>query len=246
MREKDEEQLEARLRHRFLRPELLARALTHRSALGETRSRGIGEGEETVPADNERLEFLGDAVLALLVSEYLHESFPEWTEGQLSRSRARLVNAQSLGTAARRLELGRYLRLSRGEEKTGGRTKPALLADAFEAVIGAIYLDGGLGAARDFLERTLLETAAIKTDRERLAETDRKSALQEFLQGRGRPPAHYRVTGESGPDHQKWFQVEVWIEGARLATGQGRTKREAEQQAANRALELLETSESPG
>lgn len=245
MREKDEEQLEARLRHRFLRPELLARALTHRSALGETRSSRIGKAEESVPADNERLEFLGDAVLALLVSEYLHELFPEWSEGQLSRSRARLVNAQSLGTAARRLELGRYLRLSRGEEKTGGRTKPALLADAFEAVIGAIYLDGGLGAARDFLGRTLLE-AAIKTDRERLAETDRKSALQEFLQGRGHAPAHYRVTGESGPDHQKWFQVEVWIEGARLATGQGSTKKEAEQQAANHALELLKASESRG
>ena len=245
MPDRDEEQLEGRLGYRFVRPQLLRRALTHRSAPGEARLARDGEKGEIRHASNERLEFLGDAVLALLASEYLHESFPEWSEGQLSRSRARLVNAQSLGAAARRMELGRFLRLGRGEEKTGGREKSALLADAFEAVIGAIYLDGGLGAAREFLRRTLLEPAA-KTDRERLAESDRKSALQEFLQGRGRPPAEYRLAAESGPDHQKKFQVEAWVQGTRLAAGQGTTKKEAEQQAAHRALELLEASEPRG
>ena len=242
---KDEEHLEERLGYRFLRPELLARALTHRSAQGETRSGASGETADSIVEDNERLEFLGDAVLDLLASEYLHESFPGWSEGQLSRSRAQLVNAPSLEVAARRLDLWRYLRLGRGEQKTGGREKPALLADAFEAVIGAIYLDGGLGAAREFLRRTLLEDA-LEARGERLAESDRKSALQEFLQGRGGPPAEYRLAGESGPDHQKQFQVEVWVEGACLAAGQGSTKKEAEQQAADRALELLETDDSQG
>lgn len=242
---KDEENLQERLGYGFVRPELLERALTHGSALGEARGGGGSGTVESETEDNERLEFLGDAVLALLVSENLYESFPGWSEGQLSRSRARLVNAQSLQAAARRLELGRHLRLGRGEEKTGGREKGALLANAYEAVIGAIYLDGGLNAARSFLRRTLLEDALEKRG-ERLAESDRKSALQEFLQGRGRPPAEYRLAGESGPDHRKKFQVEVWVDGECLAAGQGNTKKEAEQQAADRALERLETSETRG
>jgi len=242
---KDEENLQERLGYGFVRPELLERALTHGSALGEARGGGASGTVEGETEDNERLEFLGDAVLALLVSENLYESFPGWSEGQLSRSRARLVNAQSLQAAARRLELGRHLRLGRGEEKTGGREKGALLANAYEAVIGAIYLDGGLNAARSFLRRTLLEDALEKRG-ERLAESDRKSALQEFLQGRGRPPAEYRLAGESGPDHRKKFQVEVWVDGECLAAGQGNTKKEAEQQAADRALERLETSETRG
>ena len=242
---KDEESLQERLGYGFVRPELLERALTHRSALGEARGGGASGTVEGETEDNERLEFLGDAVLALLASENLYELFPGWSEGQLSRSRARLVNAQSLQAAARRLELGRHLRLGRGEEKTGGREKGALLADAYEAVIGAIYLDGGLNAARSFLRRTLLEDALEKRG-ERLAESDHKSALQEFLQGRGRPPAEYRLAGESGPDHRKKFQVEVWVDGECLAAGQGSTKKEAEQQAADRALERLETSETRG
>lgn len=240
---KNEGNLEERLGYRFLRPDLLERALTHRSALGDARGWGGSELTKKGAEDNERLEFLGDAVLALLVSENLCELFPGWSEGQLSRSRARLVRAPSLEAAARRLDLGRHLRLGHGEEKTGGREKAALLADAFEAVIGAIYLDGGLDAARHFLRRTLLEDV-LERRGERLAESDRKSALQEFLQGRGRPPAEYRLTGESGPDHRKKFQVEVWVDGACLAAGQGNTKKEAEQQAAERALERLETSEA--
>ena len=193
-------------------------------------------------ANNERLEFLGDAVLELLTSEYLLNTFPDWNEGQLSKSRARLVNAHSLETAARRLQLGDHLRLGRGEEKTGGRDKQTLLADAFEAVLAAVYLDAGLPAAREMLRRTLFEQALDGGD-ERIDESDRKSALQELLQARGQTPAEYRVARESGPDHQKTFQIEVWVEGARLASAEGSTKKEAEQRAARKALALLELAE---
>ncbi|MGH9740960.1 MAG: ribonuclease III [Candidatus Acidiferrum sp.] len=236
----DAEQLEERLGHRFKRPDLLERALTHSSAVPELRAERAGTSADTaVIRDNERLEFLGDAVLELLAREYLVESFPEWREGQLSKSRAHLVNAHSLEDAARRIKLGGHLRLGRGEEKTGGREKPALLADAFEAVVAAVYLDAGLAAAREMLRRLLFEQALEKRG-ERIADSDRKSALQEFLQGRGEPPAEYRLSGESGPDHQKLFEVEVWIKGERVAGGQGSTKKEAEQRAAQSALEILE------
>ena len=232
--------LEERLGHKFSNRELLDRALTHSSAIPELRGAG-GDvpGDLAHFSDNERLEFLGDAVLELLASEYLLEAFPEWSEGQLSKSRARIVNAGSLEAAARRLRLGEHLRLGRGEEKTGGREKQTLLADAFEAVVAAVYLDAGLGAARDLLQRILFEQA-LEERGERIAESDRKSALQEFLQGRGQPPAEYRLAGESGPDHQKTFQIEVWINGECLAKGEGSTKKEAEQQAARSALEQLE------
>jgi ribonuclease-3 len=200
-------------------------------------------GTVPLPADNERLEFLGDAVLGLLASEYLLANFPEWSEGQLSKSRAQIVNAGSLEAAARRLHLGEHLRLGRGEEKTGGREKPTLLADAFEAVVAAVYLDAGLGAARGVLRRILFEHA-LEERGERIAESDRKSALQEYLQARGRPPAEYRLAGESGPDHQKVFQIEVWVSGECMARGEGNTKKEAEQRAARSALELLEHAQA--
>jgi ribonuclease-3 len=232
-----DEQFEDRLGHKFRNPELLSRALTHSSALPDLRA---GSVEGAAPAeDNEQLEFLGDAVLDLLASEYLLEKFPKWSEGQLSKSRARLVNAQALESAARRLRLGEHLRLGRGEEKTGGREKPALLADAFEAVVAAIYLDAGLAAAKEMLRATLFELA-LEERGASLFETDRKSALQEFLQGRGKAPAEYRLAAESGPDHHKTFQVEVWINGSCMASGQGSTKKEAEQRAAGSALERLE------
>ncbi|MGC1484666.1 MAG: ribonuclease III [Candidatus Acidiferrum sp.] len=234
------EQLEERLGYQFKRPELLERALTHSSAVPELRAeREEGSAEAGAVRDNERLEFLGDAVLELLAREYLLGSFPEWREGQLSKSRARLVNAHSLEDAARRIKLGEHLRLGRGEEKTGGRGKPTLLADAFEAVVAAVYLDAGLGATREMLKRLLFEQA-IEERGERIGDSDRKSALQEFLQGRGDPPAEYRLAGESGPDHQKVFQVEVWISGERMASGEGSTKKEAEQRAAQSAMEILE------
>jgi len=238
--------LEERLGHKFSNRELLDRALTHSSAIPELRGTVADvAGNVLAQADNERLEFLGDAVLELLASEYLLSTFPEWTEGQLSKSRARVVNASALEAAARRLRLGEHLRLGRGEEKTGGREKQTLLADAFEAVVAAVYLDAGLVAARELLQRVLFEQA-LEERGERIAESDRKSALQEFLQGRGQPPAEYRLAGESGPDHQKIFQIEVWVNGECMAKGEGSTKKEAEQQAARTALELLEQSKAKG
>ena len=232
--------LEERLGYKFSNRELLDRALIHSSAIPELRgASGDAPGDSAYLSDNERLEFLGDAVLELLASEYLLAAFPEWSEGQLSKSRARIVNASALESAARRLRLGEHLRLGRGEEKTGGREKQTLLADAFEAVVAAVYLDSGLSAARALLQRVLFEQA-LEERGERIAESDRKSALQEFLQGRGQAPAEYRLAGESGPDHQKTFQIEVWINGECLARGEGSTKKEAEQQAARSALEQLE------
>lgn len=243
MARSEDERLMERLGYQFRELGLLDRALTHSSAVPELRA---GRGEDISFAgsevqDNERLEFLGDAVLELLTSEFLLTNFPEWTEGQLSKSRARIVNAHSLETAARSLNLGEHLRLGRGEEKTGGRDKPALLADAFEAVVAAVYLDGGLESARSLLERTVFLQAS--EDGERIAESDRKSALQEFLQGKGGQLAEYRLAGESGPDHQKTFLVEVWVKGECMASAEGSTKKEAEQKAARRALEKLQRAE---
>src|SRR5271154_575343 len=254
--------LEKRLGHKFLRPELLVRALTHSSATperrvsAERRGGGAGPGASAGTAaaevkthleahqDNERFEFLGDAVLELLASEYLVLTFPDWSEGQLSKSRARLVNARTLEAAARRLRLGEHLRLGRGEEKTGGREKQTLLADAFEAVVAAVYLDAGLHSARDVLHRVLFEQAILERG-ETISESDRKSALQEFLQGRRQSPAEYRVARETGPDHQKTFEIEVWVEGQCLANGVGSTKKEAEQRAARSALARIALLESP-
>src|SRR3989441_605971 len=237
---------EERLGYKFSARELLERAMTHSSAVPELRGAGAEERvSDLLPRDNERLEFLGDAVLELLTSEYLLATFPEWSEGQLSKSRARIVNAGSLEAAARRLRLGEHLRVGRGEEKTGGREKQTLLADAFEAVVAAVYLDGGLGAAREVLRRSLFEQA-LEERGERISESDHKSALQELLQGRGRPPAEYRMAGESGPDHQKVFWIEVWVDGECMATGKGSTKKEAEQRAARSALAQLEHMETEG
>ena len=219
------EECQKSIGYQFRQPELLRAALTHAS------------GANTRLASNERLEFLGDAVLELLTSEYLLLNYPEWTEGQLSKSRARIVNAHSLEIAARGLQLGEHLRLGRGEEKTGGRDKPALLADAFEAIVAAMYLDGGLGPARDLLRRTVFEQAL--GDGDRISESDRKSALQEFLQAKGDQPAEYRLAGETGPDHQKRFRVEVWVKGELMSSAEGTTKKEAEQKAARSALDKL-------
>jgi ribonuclease III len=239
---RESDSLSDRLGYHFRNPELLERALTHSSAIPELRA---ARGEDiafadSVVQDNERFEFLGDAVLDLLTSEYLLKTFPDWTEGQLSKSRSRLVNGHSLEIAARKLGIGEYLRLGRGEEKTGGREKPALLADAFEAVVAAIYLDGGLDAARELVYKTVLPLAL--EDRLSISDSDRKSALQEYLQGRGELPAEYRLAGESGPDHQKRFLVEVWIKGQRMASAEGSTKKEAEQKAARSTLEKIDSS----
>src|SRR6185437_16676193 len=185
-------------------------------------------------------EFLGDAVLDMLASEYLISLFPDWSEGQLAKSRARLVNARALELAARRLRLGEHFRLGRGEEKAGGRDKPALLADAFEAVIAAVYLDGGLQQAREFVNSVLLQSA-IKAEGARLECSDHKSTLQELLQARGLPAGRYDVVREAGPDHQKTFWVEVRVPGLVTATGSGSNKKEAEQAAAEQAIQRLRT-----
>jgi ribonuclease-3 len=229
-------ELESLLGHQFRDPRLLHQALMHSSR--------IPERAEHEPAEsNEKLEFLGDAVLELVVSEELVREFPDWSEGQLSKSRARLVNATAISFSAQRLGLGNFLRLGRGEEKTGGRAKPALLADAYEALIAAVYLDGGLEAARGFVRRSLVE-GAIAVEAERQGHTDHKSALQEFLQSRGMSPGSYHVIAESGPDHQKTFRVEVRIAGQVTAMGCGRTKKEAEQSAAIAALIQLGAEEN--
>jgi ribonuclease III len=231
MLEPELEALQRTLGHHFADLALLQRALTHRSSLGD----------RTVPqalADNEQFEYLGDAVLGMLVSEHLVRAFPHWSEGQLSKGRARLVNAGSLCTAAKRLGVGEYLRLGRGEEKTGGREKPALLADAFEALVAAIYLDAGLVAAREFVARALLE-AAIAAEGSELELSDHKSALQELLQARGLGAARYKVVREAGPDHQKTFWVEVSVAETAIASGCGPNKKEAERSAAQQALERL-------
>jgi len=234
MTQTDRAALEAALGHAFHTPQWLERALTHSSRRPE------------LPAtvdDNERLEFLGDAVLALVVSRFLLEEFPGWREGQLSKSRARVVNRASLFQAAQRLDLGRYLELGRGEEVAGGRQKQALLANAYEALIAAIFLDAGLDATVSFVRRTLLDEA-LRVHGAELGEPDHKSTLQEWLQARGESPAHYRLVRTEGPEHRKRFWVEVRMKERALATAEGDSKKQAEQAAARQALEHLRASKS--
>lgn len=230
MNDTDRQELEAAIGHAFHNVQWLDRALTH-----STRQQELSPGNTD---DNENLEFLGDAVLGLAVSEYLLHAFPDWAPGKLSQSKARLVNGPSLHAAARRLNLGKYLQLGRGEEKTGGREKETILADAYEALLAAIYLDAGLDAAAGFVKRTLVEET-IREKAEALGKPDQKSALQEFLQARGLRPAEYFVVDESGPDHCKVFRVEVRMERRTLAVGEGASKKKAEQTAAGIALGQL-------
>ncbi len=227
MTEQEREDLEAILGHRFEHTERLERALTHRS-----------HRQSSTGIDNERLEFLGDRVLGLVASQQLFDLFPNWDAGKLSKGLARLVSATSIYGVAQRLKLGRHLRLGRGEEKTGGREKRRLLADAYEAIVGAIYLDAGLSAAATFLHRTLIDPA-LTGEVDGLERPDHKSALQEWLQRRGLGTAAYRLRREMGPEHQKTFEVEVWHAGRKLSASEGRSKKEAEQAAARIALEAL-------
>ena len=223
--------LQRRIGYRFRDRGLLEHALTHKSRAAEDASGGV--------ADNESLEFLGDAVLGLVVAEALFRKYPGYNEGQKSKIKASVVSTQSLARHAERMLLGQHLLLGRGEEKTGGRFKQALLADAYEALIAAIYLDGGLEAAAGFLERELndaIETGSGQT----VVGEDYKSALQERLQALGRPLPDYRIAGEAGPDHRKVFSVEVLVAGEVLGSATGRAKKEAEQEAARRALEKVE------
>jgi len=222
----------------FKHPRLLEQALTHKSFVNEFKATGS--------QDNERLEFLGDAVLALIVSDVLAARFPDSTEGELSKRKARLVSEAVLARVARRLALGTVLRLGRGEELTQGREKPSLLADALEAVIAAIYLDGGLEEARAFTLRAygadLGETTGL--DGFPIGE-DYKTRLQEWCQRQFEVLPLYVVVRESGPDHQKIFEVELSIRGDIMGNGAGRTKKEAEQQAARQAFERIMIQADP-
>jgi ribonuclease-3 len=224
------ETLERAIDYRFRDRGLLEQAMTHTSRANEDASGAV--------TDNESLEFLGDAVLGLVVAELLFREHPELDEGQKSKIKASLVSTAALARQAERLALGDHLLLGRGEEKTGGRSKSALLADAYEALIAAIYLDGGLEQARAFIVRELAPLVAAMRGRGDVGQ-DHKSALQEFLQARDRPLPEYRLTAASGPDHRKHFQVEVSVGGEPIAEGTGASKKEAEQDAARIALETL-------
>ncbi len=252
--EADLHELEARLGHTFAAPALLKEALTHGSLRHEQLlAAGDGSRPES-PADNERLEFLGDAIAGLLVAESLFHRFPHAAEGDLTRLRAALVSRKHLGEVGRRLELGRWLRLGRGEERSGARTRPVLLANCVEAVTAALYLDAGLAAARSFVERVIVEPEAAGLHRELKAHHaigDWKSTLQELLQARGSTQPEYFVEAELGPDHRKRFLVEVRAaafpsEPVRpLAKGIGSTKKKAEQEAAKHALARLSAGRAP-
>ena len=219
--------------YRFRDRGLLEHAMTHTSRANEDVSGGV--------TDNESLEFLGDAVLGFLIADVLYREFPEFNEGQKSKIKAALVSTTTLARQAERLMLGEHLLLGRGEEKTGGRRKQALLADGYEALLAAIYLDGGVEQARAFIVREF--TPLVDEVREHgLVGYDHKSALQEYLQSRDQSLPEYRIAGTVGPDHRKLFQVEVVVRGEALASATGASKKEAEQEAAKLALEKLSRS----
>ena len=225
--------LAERLGHEFGDPDLLSQALSHRSWCGEQ----VGK------ASNERLEFLGDAVLGMVVADYIYHRFPELPEGDLAKIRSAVVNARVLAEAARELELGDVLRLGKGEEASGGRTKVSILADALEAVIGAVYLDADWDEARrlvlDLLSDRISRAAAEPDD------FDHKSRLQELTVRRGEGPPRYQLEG-SGPDHDRHYVAEVFVAGERFGTGEGSSKKDAEQAAARQAWQELSASEAPG
>jgi ribonuclease III len=221
-----EEILEEALGHHFGNRRLLDQALTHSSYAAENPG----------THHNERFEFLGDALLQLAVTEHLFATYPDLPEGQMTKIRASAVNGLSLADVARRLGVGRLLRLGRGEESTGGREKDSILGDAMEALFAAVYLDGGYPATR----RVVLDLLGTAVDEQAVSpdEKDHKTRLQEFLAPRGIQPA-YEVIGE-GPDHERHFTAEVHVEGTLMGRGRGRSKREAQQEAAREAIDSLE------
>lgn len=236
-------ELEQRIGYSFREPALLLEALTHSSLRHEQLTGGGAAGED--PGNNERLEFLGDAIVGMLVAESLYRRFSEQREGQLTRLRASLVSRKHLGEVGKSLGLGKWLRMGRSEERNGGRGKAVLLANCVEALTAALYLDSGsFTAAGAFVERVIVEPQADRLHQSLEANHaigDYKSALQEFLQARGQGQPEYALEGESGPDHHKHFLVEVRTAGTDeggsqgLARGTGSTKKKAEQEAARRA-----------
>jgi ribonuclease-3 len=227
------EPLEQRIGYRFRDRGLLEHALTHRSRVHEDASGGV--------FDNESMEFLGDSVLGFLVADLLFREFPQHNEGQKSKLKASIVSAAALARLGDRLDLGAFLILGRGEEKTGGRKKAALIADGFEALIAAIYLDGGIEPARDFVQRQFADLIeeAHRTGAAASFTEDYKSALQEWLQQHDRGLPAYRLAAEAGPAHRRRFEVEVLVEQEVVGRGEGRSKKDAAQQAARAALTQL-------
>jgi ribonuclease-3 len=251
-------QLEAVLGHSFRDRELLSRALTHSSHANESfeASSGAANAPEAIRRDNELLEFLGDAVLGLVVSQALVARFPERREGELSKLRAHLVSARHLVQVARTLELGEYLQLGRGEARSGGSSKPAILVDALEAVIAALYLEAGLAQVERFVARYVIdpELERLTHSSGQFAITDYKSALQESVQAMGKPQPTYVLASETGPDHRKTFTVELQLRGTGrgskpefVTRAEGESKKSAEQLAARLALEHLKAERAePG
>jgi ribonuclease-3 len=220
-------ELQQQIAFTYRDPRLLERALTHKSYANENR----------LTEHNERMEFLGDSVLNLVVSELLMNALPEASEGDLSRIRAAVVSEPSLAAVAREIDLGEFLLVGRGEEQTGGRDKDSLLADGLEALVASLYLDGGIDRAGDFITRFFRGT--IGRVRTAGGTEDHKTGLQELCQERLKTLPEYRVVSESGPDHRKEFTVELSILGEVCGRGTGRNKKEAEQRAAKEALEKL-------
>jgi ribonuclease-3 len=230
-------ELEAALGYRFSRPDLLEHALVHRSAPNEQ--------PERYPASNERLEFLGDAFLDLVIAHALFENHPDAPEGELTRYKSTLVSEWALAELARRLDLGKHLILGRGEEETGGREKPSLLADALEAVLGAIYVDGGM-ARGEAVILALFAEALESVHRRSVPRGDYKTALQEWTQSHGLGLPDYQLLATNGPDHQRTYTSGVFLGKRELARGRGTSKREAERLAARDAyLAVLEEGD-PG
>ncbi len=221
------DELEKKLSYTFKDRALLRTALNHSSYANEHRGEGI--------SSNERLEFLGDSVLGQVVASRLYLTCPDMPEGQMTRLRAELVCEQSLYQVARALELGKYIRLGRGEEHSGGRNRESILADAVEALIAALYLDGGMDVAAGFIDKVLLSQAEYRTK----AISDWKTALQELVQKNPSSILEYELESESGPDHNKTFTVRVLLNGRHIGRGSGHTKKEAEQNAARSGLEEL-------
>jgi ribonuclease-3 len=218
--------LEERIGYKFRNSLLLAEALTHSS---------ISLERKNYPFDNQRLEFLGDAVLQLVVTEHLYKMFPDFSEGRLTKLRTRVVSRSGLKTHAAAIGLGGHLMMGRGEDASGGRTRPSTLADSFEALVGALYLDGGYDAARDFILREAAgDFARMASEPE---EINPKGRLQEILQAITPNAPLYEVIAQSGPEHQKDFECRVLWNGLELARGAGRSKKQAEVEAATRALD---------
>ena len=219
--------LETAIGYRFKNITLLQNALTHSSYANERWHNSL--------LSNERLEFLGDSILGMTVAEYLYRNFPDRPEGELTRMRADMVCEKALAKVAARIGLGRHLMLGNGEEQSGGRSRDSILADAVESVIAAAFLDGGMDAARQFIDRFVLVEIPVQ----KLHNADYKTALQELVQQKKNQVLSYVLTGESGPDHDKHFEVEVKLNGTAIGTGSGSSKKRAEQDAARCALEKM-------